>query len=243
MSFLGTCDICNKQRIVSISKECNKPVCDRCRRKDPGKLERCYFCKKRRIVAGRYKGWAVCPGCQRKIRKKEECSKCGHLREVAFRTEDKKPVCHPCYNIDESRHEVCCKCRKKKPVCTRDDHGRAICSNCHKKNPNRKERCSKCRRLKLVGTRGQNGEPICASCNIRDKSKHEKCSVCGKIKYVAKRGKMGEPICTWCSKPRRTGICFDCRGPAIIYAKDRCWKHYRIYWKTQVEQRFTRAVV
>ncbi|MFF7415410.1 hypothetical protein [Streptomyces lydicus] len=182
-----------------------------------------------------------CKSCYEGSRR-ENCSVCGHHRQISARTAEGLPLCRYCLSKQPSELDTCGSCGRNgrvasratgQPLCRDCYLPVAVCSVCGESKPchfgdtasprcpacSRKlappELCSRCGRKRPVHVRTPDGQAICEPCGeIR-----EPCHTCGKTRRVQTRMPTGEPFC---------GPCWR-KSPLSFRECDRCGSHERLF--------------
>jgi hypothetical protein len=143
----------------------------------------------------------VCARCRHR-ELAEPCARCGVVKPVAGRDEQRQPVCARCADRPQ---RPCGRCGRTRPIARRARDGRPdICDSCFRMP---EATCSRCQRRRPCSfAAGPN--PICTGCATRSTAT---CAHCGADRPPTARWPEG-PVCDPCyiKALRRRGTCLTC---------------------------------
>lgn len=143
----------------------------------------------------------MCARCRRR-ELAEECARCGIIKPVAGRDDDRAPVCARCADRPQ---RACGRCGRIRRIARRARGGQPdICDGCFRQP---QAICSGCGRLRPCSF-ASTDTPICASCAPR---RTAACARCGQDKPPAANWAEG-PVCDPCytAALRHRGTCSGC---------------------------------
>jgi hypothetical protein len=158
----------------------------------------------------------ICNRCyQRDTSRHEPCHRCGRVARVAYRDEQGRPWCAPCYPRPE---RACTSCGTMAPTTAFTDAG-PVCPTCYYKHHRPQRPCGRCDRVRPIMVRATETTPdLCYSCN---QGPERVCSGCGRLRPCGNVSDDGGPLCQRCytrdRRPRRR--CDFCGQLALITAR------------------------
>lgn len=154
-------------------------------------MSRCASCgTPARLVAPTLAG-RICGRCDNN-RRAEPCSRCGRLRRVRWRDDDRRPVCNPCRAADPATFADCNVCGRHRRVNARTGFGDAICGTCYVQP---EVGCDGCGRRAPAASR-KGGRTLCVRCYQRPR---RRCGRCGRVRRTSKFTADGTPLCPACN--------------------------------------------
>lgn len=151
----------------------------------------------------------VCPRCRRR-QLAAGCARCGVVKPVAARDEQRRPVCARC--ADRPQRE-CGRCGRVRRIAVRARDGAAdICDSCFRGT---EAVCVGCGRRRPCAF-ATDGRPTCPACRPRGRAC---CAHCGQDRPPTVRWPEG-PVCDPCytAALRRRGPCSGCGQPRRLVA-------------------------
>ncbi len=151
----------------------------------------------------------VCPRCRRR-QLATACTRCGVVKPVAARDDQRRPVCARCADRPQ---RACGRCGRVRRIAVRARGGAPdICDSCF---PGTEAVCVGCGRRRPCAFVTE-GRPSCPACRPR---RHASCAHCGQDRPPTVRWPEG-PVCDPCytAALRCRGICTGCRQPRRLVA-------------------------
>lgn len=217
--MLGECQRCHQEKEVRLSRESKQLLCDWCQRQ-ARPLQRCAVCGHDRpdVYPSKQTGELTCSKCyKRNHQPRLPCSKCGHTRVVAYRDEQRQPVCLQCARHGKFR-ERCSICGQKRMVAARTEADEPICSLCQQ-TFKRLVDCVQCQQRKPMGKKLGPGRYLCHTCLGRNKKGI--CPICHHERTLANRLN-GQLVCRMCKWDSQLGICRKCQRARPLVVDGYC---------------------
>lgn len=196
---LVVCSHCREERPRFARDPDGRPVCGRCRHRDPRQFEECADCGERARVARRLAdGRSLCPRCQMQRARAGSiptahgtCVDCGR-QGFCMGGSLGEPRCPRCY---PNRRAVCVACGQVRRVAAAWPTG-PHCDRCRDDVLRAKGRCSGCGQWRRIDPRNTTGEVLCSMCAGLEP--FSTCSACGAEDRLYARGH-----CARCHLTRR----------------------------------------
>lgn len=187
----------------------------------------------------------VCARCRRR-ELAETCVRCGVVKPVAGRDDQRRPVCARC--ADRPRRE-CGRCGRTRPIARRAHEGQpdicdlcfclpvAVCSGCGRRcpcsfagtdnpvctrcAPRRTAACARCRQHKPPAANWPEG-PVCDPCYTMALRHRGTCSGCLTQRRLVSPAGPAATLCADCAGLPTTHVCIDCGLEDKLYERGRC---------------------
>ena len=187
----------------------------------------------------------VCAPCRRR-ELAEACARCGVVKPVAGRDDQRRPVCARC--ADRPKRE-CGRCGRTRPIARRahDDQPDicdlcfclpvAVCSGCGRRrpcsfagtdnpvctrcSPRRTAACARCGQHKPPAANWPEG-PVCDPCYVKALRHRGTCNSCLTQRRLVSPPGPDATICADCAGLPTSHVCSDCGLEDKLYERGRC---------------------